>query len=307
MADLVGAFLEIVKCIATPTCNYVDHYKNFDDDVNELRGKLGDLNRRKQDIESGIQAEARAGQMVKEEVQGWIQHVQTINEDVQTILEKAQRVKWCRKACLGKHVRRKIDVVKAIHEQGSIFEALVIAKAPAQGIIIPTENLEGEKSVKEKIWEYLMGDEVGMIGVCGIGGVGKTTMMKHENDECTPGSHTRMWDPGVHQSWSFALQKNIALAMGETLRKDEEEMRRAAKLMDIMGKVSFVLILDDVWEKFSLKDVGILEPTEQNECKIVITSRSIEVCSGMAPVADKEYERLFNHKAIEEGKAVELI
>ncbi|GLU15373.1 hypothetical protein SLE2022_318710 [Rubroshorea leprosula] len=125
MADFVGALLEIVNCIAAPTCNYVDHYKNFDDDLNELRGKLGDLNRRKQDIESRIQEEARAGQMVNEEVQGWIQRVQTINDEVQAILEKAWRVKWYRKACLGKHVRRKFDEVKEIHEQGSFTGSLV--------------------------------------------------------------------------------------------------------------------------------------------------------------------------------------
>ncbi|GLT51628.1 hypothetical protein SLA2020_250260 [Shorea laevis] len=303
MADYVGALLEIVNCIATPTCNYVDHYKNFDDDVNDLRGKLGDLNRRKQDIEARIQVEARAGQMVKEEVQGWIQHVQTINEDVQTILDKAQRVKWHRKACLGKHVRRKIDVVKAIHEQGSFFEGLVIAKAPAQGIIIPTENLEGEKSVKEKIWEYLMGDEVGMIGVCGIGGVGKTTIMKHVNNDLLKGNRFQkvIWVTVSYPLNVFALQKNIALAMGETLR-EEEEMRRAAALMDIMKRVRFVLILDDVWEKFSLKDVGIPELV-QNKSKVVITTRSIEVCKYLGcrivkvqPLSPNESLNLFLEK-----------
>ncbi|GLU15385.1 hypothetical protein SLE2022_318820 [Rubroshorea leprosula] len=172
MADIVGPLLEIISCFATPTCNYIDHYKNFDEDVNKLRAKLEDLNRRKQDIESKIQAEAHAEQMVREEVRGWIQRAQTINDEFQAILEKAQRVKWYRKACLGKHVRRKFDEVKEIHEQSSFTGSLVIARPPAPGSIIPTENLVGETSAKERIWEYLMGDEVGMIGVCGIGGVG---------------------------------------------------------------------------------------------------------------------------------------
>ncbi|GKV44766.1 hypothetical protein SLEP1_g51922 [Rubroshorea leprosula] len=67
--------------------------------------------------------------------------------------------------------------------------------------------------------------------------------------------------------------------MGKTLREDEEEMRRAAALMEIMGRVRFVLILDDVWENFSLIDVGIPKPTLQNRCKVVITSRSTDVCN----------------------------
>ncbi|GLU15317.1 hypothetical protein SLE2022_318170 [Rubroshorea leprosula] len=305
MADIVGALLEIVKCIATPSCNYVDHYKNFDDDVNELRGKLGDLNRRKQDIESRIQAEARAGQMVKEEVQGWIQHVQTINEDVQAILEKAHTVKWRRKACLGKHVRRKIDVVKAIHEQGSFTEGLVIARAPPQGIIIPTENLVGEISTKDKIWEYLMGDEVGIIGVCGIGGVGKSTIIKNVYNDLQRETRFQkvIWVTVSHPLNVSELQKKIAGAMGESLQEDEEVMMRAAALMDKMRRVKFVLILDDVWEKFSVKDVGIPKPTVQNGCKVIIPSRSTKVYSYLdckivkvQPLSQEESLTLFLNK-----------
>ncbi|GLT25285.1 hypothetical protein SLA2020_004230 [Shorea laevis] len=276
MADILGPLLEIVNCFAAPTCNYVNHYKNFDEDVNKLRAKLEDLNRRRRDIESTIQAEARAGEMVKEEVQGWIQRVQTINDEVQVILEKAQRVQWYRKACLGKQVRRKFDEVRDIHEQGSFTGGLVIARPPAPGSIIPTENLEGETPAKERIWEYLMGDEVGMIGVCGIGGVGKTTIMKHVNNDLLRENKFQkvIWITVSYPFNVFEVQKKIADAMDVKLRENEEQMRRVAKLMEIMGRVRFVLILDDVWEKFSLKDVGIPEPV-QNKSKVVITSVGI--------------------------------
>ncbi|GKV48625.1 hypothetical protein SLEP1_g55423 [Rubroshorea leprosula] len=290
MADVVGPLLEIVNCFATPTCNYVNHYKNFDEDVNKLRAKLEDLNRRKSDIESTIQAEARAGEMVKEEVQGWIQRAQTINDEVQAILDKAQRVKWYRKACLGKHVRRKFDEVKEIHEQGSFTGGLVIARPPAPGSIIPTENLEGEISTKERIWEYLMGDEVRTIGVCGIGGVGKTTIMKHVNNDLLRENRFQkvIWVTVSYPFNVFEVQKKIADAMDVKLREDEEQMRRVAKLMEIMGRVRFVLILDDVWDNFSFNDVGIPEPTPQNGCKVVITSRSAQVGHDVLQVAGLE-------------------
>ncbi|GLU15316.1 hypothetical protein SLE2022_318160 [Rubroshorea leprosula] len=303
MADFVGPLLEIVKCFAIPTCNYIDHYKNFDEDVNKLRAKLEDLNRRKQDIESTIQAEAHAEQMVREEVRGWIQRAQTINDEFQAILEKAQRVKWYRKACLGKHVRRKFDEVKEIHEQSSFTGSLVIARPPAPGSIIPTENLVGETSAKERIWEYLMGDEVGMIGVCGIGGVGKTAIMKHVNNDLLRENRFQnvIWVTVSYPFNVFEVQKKIAEAMAVKLQ-DEEQMRRVATLMDIMGRKSFVLILDDVWEKFSLKDVGIPEPV-QNKSKVVITSRSIEVCKYLdceivkvQPLSQEESLNLFLDK-----------
>ncbi|GKV44739.1 hypothetical protein SLEP1_g51898 [Rubroshorea leprosula] len=150
-------------------------------------------------------------------------------------------------------------------------------------MVIPTENLEGEISTKDEIWEHLMGNKVGMIGVCGIGGVGKTTIMKHVNNELLEGDRFQkvIWVTVSYPLNVCELQKKIALAMDKKLPEDEEEMMRAGKLMDIMGRVRFVLILDDVWEKFSLTDVGIPEPTLQNGCKVVITSRSADVCNFM--------------------------
>ncbi|GLU15356.1 hypothetical protein SLE2022_318540 [Rubroshorea leprosula] len=300
MADVVGPLIEIVNCLSTPTCNYVDHYRKFDGDVNVLRDKLEDLNRRKQDIESRlqvevhvekvvkeVQVEVHVEKVVKEEVQLWIKRVQTINNEVRDILEKAQRVKWYRKACLGKHVRRKFDEVKEIHEQGSFTGSLVI------------------DPIKERIWEYLMGDEVGMIGICGIGGVGKTTIMKHVHNDLSTGSIFQkvIWVTVSYPFNVFEVQEKIALAIGksETLEKVEETMRAAA-LMKIMGEVRFVLILDDVWEKFSLNDVGIPEPV-QNKSKVVITTRSIEVCKYLGckivkvqPLSPEESLNLFLEK-----------
>ncbi|GKV50962.1 hypothetical protein SLEP1_g57639 [Rubroshorea leprosula] len=157
---------------------------------------------------------------------------------------------------------------------------------PPQGIILPTENVVGEDFVEEKIWGYLMGNEVRKIGVCGDGGIGKTTIMKHINNELL--SVTKfdrvIW---VHVSYPLSvinLQENIAHAIDDKLRlpKGEDKVRRAATLMSIMKGVGrYVLILDDVWEVFSLSEVGILKPTIQNGSKIVITSRSSDVCQKM--------------------------
>ncbi|GKV48506.1 hypothetical protein SLEP1_g55315 [Rubroshorea leprosula] len=102
---------------------------------------------------------------------------------MQVVEEMVCRVSYFSRACLGKLVREKIEVVKRMKERGSFFEGLSVDRAPASGIIIPTENLEDEISTKEKIGEHLMGDDVGMIGVYGIGGVGKTTIMKHVNND----------------------------------------------------------------------------------------------------------------------------
>ncbi|GLT47445.1 hypothetical protein SLA2020_211430 [Shorea laevis] len=305
MADIAGAIISALSCICgTPTSNCIDQYRNFNDDVDELRGDLDTLTNRKQDIESRIEvAKARRGQMVRREVQDWLKQVQDINVDVQAFLDKVQGIKWYQRACLDKLVCRKIDVVRKMLEKGSFpDEGLVIERAPARGNRIPTGDLVGEIFTKEEIWGYLMGDEVGMIGVCGIGGVGKTTIMKNLHNDLQRETTFQkvIWVTVSHPLNVFELQKKIAGAMDERLLDDDEEMMRAGALMDIMGRVKFVLILDDVWEKFSLKEVGIPDPTAQNGCKVVVTSRSIEVCSYLSckivqvqPLSQEESLKLF--------------
>ncbi|XVF70473.1 hypothetical protein PTKIN_Ptkin11bG0164300 [Pterospermum kingtungense] len=72
----------------------------------------------------------------------------------------------------------KIEEVNKIYEKGSFSEGVAVDGPPAVRVTLPPTILEGEIDVKERIWELLTGDEVGMIGVCGMGGIGKTTIMK---------------------------------------------------------------------------------------------------------------------------------
>ncbi|GKU91051.1 hypothetical protein SLEP1_g4976 [Rubroshorea leprosula] len=261
--------------------NYVDHYRKLEEDLNELESEWQVLKRRKTDVNSRIQVEVHSGQVVKEEVKGWLEDVRKMEQDIQDVKERAITVPYYKRASLDEDVHKKIEEVKRIQERGNFKGGLGIERAPACGIEIPTENLEGEISTKDEIWEHLMGNKVGMIGVCGIGGVGKTTIMKHVNNDLLTGSRFQkvIWVTVSYPLNVFELQKKIAGKMKETLPEDEEVMMRAAALMEIMRRVRFVLILDDVWERFTLSDVGIPEPTVQNGCKVIITSRSTDVCS----------------------------
>ncbi|GLT56444.1 hypothetical protein SLA2020_294830 [Shorea laevis] len=289
MELLVEPIMELVKYLGRSFCTCLGYHLNFDEAVSNLRRELQVLNGRKDDINLSIRSEAGWRKEVKHEVQGWLECVQEINNEVQAIQEKIQRVKWYSKSHLGKLVDKKIEVVRRIYEQGKFADGLTVTidRSPTRGIILPIENVVGDDSAKEKIWGYLMGNEVGKIGVCGIGGVGKTTIMKHINNELL---RVTDFDRVIRVTVSYPLnvsklQENIAHAVllddRQGLQEVEDKERRAYELMSIMEQVRYVLILDDVWEKFSIMEVGIPKPTTQNRSKIVITSRSIEVCQRM--------------------------
>ncbi|GLU15723.1 hypothetical protein SLE2022_321920 [Rubroshorea leprosula] len=183
MELLVEPIMELVKCLGRSACTCLDYHLNFDEAVSDLGSEWGVLNSRKEAINSIVRTEVLWGKEVKHEVQGWLERVEEINKEVQDIQEKIQRVKWYSRGCLGKLVCKKIEVVKKIREQGCFPNGLIVDRPSTCGVIMSNDNPVGEDSTKEKIWGYLVGNEVKKIGVCGIGGVGKTTIMKHINDE----------------------------------------------------------------------------------------------------------------------------
>ena len=80
----------------------------------------------------------------------------------------------------------------------------------------------------------------------------------------------------------FKLQTDIACKLNLDLSKYEDETRAGKLNVALENRKRYVLILDDMWEAFRLEDVGIPESTPTNGCKLVLTTRSVEVCNMMS-------------------------
>ncbi|TYG81982.1 hypothetical protein ES288_D01G049600v1 [Gossypium darwinii] len=136
-----------------------------------------------------------------------------------------------------------------------------------------------------------------------MGGIGKTTIVKHIYyellKETKPLFDKIIWVTVSKELNIPKLQQNLANAMN-IVGLPESEPERVAVLMDKLGRRRYVLILDDVWKKFSLAEVGIPKPTSSNGSKLVLTSRLIEVCRSMdckvvkvPPLSNEESMNLF--------------
>ncbi|XP_017980443.1 PREDICTED: probable disease resistance protein At4g27220 [Theobroma cacao] len=279
--ELLGPIFEVVKCFGGPAYRSISHHRKLKENVNDLKRKVNDLNIRKQDLEFRKEADIRCRRVVKKEVEKWFEDLERINIELQMIEEKLRVVSYFSRARLGKFVCQKIEEAKEIYQRGNFPEGVTIDGPPATGVTFLTTKLEGEIDVKEQIWENLMGDEVGMIGVCGMGGMGKTTIMKHINNQLLKENQfdAVIWVTVSREFNAVKLQGDIACALECCL--PENKLQWATVLMEVLERKRYVLILDDVWERFSLLDVGIPEPTLHNGSKVIITSRSIEVCNSM--------------------------
>ncbi|WRX29330.1 NB-ARC - like 10, partial [Theobroma cacao] len=235
-----------------------------------------------QDIESRKRAELHPRKKLKSQVDVWFKNIERINDEIQNLEQRvAETISVSRGFCM-EDVLKKIQEVEELLQQGKFNQGLGVDDLMWIGQALSTTNLAGKaaENCMEEIWTCLMDDYIGKIGVWGMGGVGKTTIMKIINNQLlkkTQKFNIVIWVTVSKEMNISKIQNGILLKMGVTLPENEDETIRAGMLYEMLTRRGrYVLILDDLWDKLSLEEVGIPEPS--NGSKLVVTTRMLDVC-----------------------------
>ncbi|KAG4969097.1 hypothetical protein JHK87_034748 [Glycine soja] len=141
-----------------------------------------------------------------------------------------------------------------------------------------------------KMWKLLVDDQVFVIGINGMGGVGKTFLATYmENEIKRKGSFRHVfWVTVSHDFTTFKLQHQIAKKIGVKLDGDDERCRATILSSELEKIENSVLILDDVWRYIDLQKVGIPLKVngKVNGIKLIMTSRLKHVCRQMDCLPD---------------------
>ncbi|MBA0638268.1 hypothetical protein Godav_022321 [Gossypium davidsonii] len=255
-----------------------------------------------------MSTELRSRKKLKRAVQIWLEDVERIDGEIQSLDGIIGKSSAITRGFRAEDVLKMLKELEEHIQKGKFHEGLVVDNPQWIGQVLSVTALSGEaaQAYIEEIWLYLMDDEVQKIGFCGMGGVGKTSIMKLINNQIlkeTWNFNSVIWITVSKEMSTAKLQKDIASKIGVTFSGDEDETTKAGMLFETLSRKSrFLMILDDLWDRIFLDKVGIPEPSAGS--KIVLTTRSIDVCQQVGccrvvkinPLAEEEAWNLFLEK-----------
>ncbi|KAB2026552.1 hypothetical protein ES319_D06G227300v1 [Gossypium barbadense] len=189
------------------------------------------------------------------------------------------------------------------HKSKGAFEKVVEDPPAASVVVRPVEQPVGLESTIQTLWSCIEDKDVGIIGLCGMGGVGKTTLLtKLKNMFSTPQSDFKVVIWAVVSAYYDVgkIQDRIGEHIGFPRSWENKSVEQKAR--DIYGILStkrFVVLLDDIWGEVDFNEFGIPEPSQENGSKLIFTSRMRPVCVAMGA-------KTFNVQPLELEKAWEL-
>ncbi|CAK9323736.1 unnamed protein product [Citrullus colocynthis] len=269
MDAVIGVAVEYTIRPILHQIGYIFCYKG---NIKEVENKLEALETTKDSVQILVSQDKGKGNAIFDGVTKWL-------DCVKEVLDVTQQKEAPNPSCFN-FVKRHQLSRRAKKRGDSLTKINVGYPVPSPHTNSPTlpthyQIIESRTLVVREIKDALANPNVNKVGVCGMGGVGKTALL---NEVKKLVLENNLFDRVIHvevgQSKSVVnIQEEIRGKLNMELNMQSEDVRASClKTHIVERKENILFMLDDLWKPYDLeKKFGI---RCHSGCKILITSRS---------------------------------
>ncbi|KDO41435.1 hypothetical protein CISIN_1g0391802mg, partial [Citrus sinensis] len=235
---------------------------NFDN----LKAELDRLKDERESIQRRVSEAERKSEKIEEMVEKWLVNANKRIEQAAKFIQDEEAANdgrclmglfpdWFARYQHGRKAETEKEALSKLREEAERFD---------NRISYPT--------IREDIW-------LNIIGVYGMGGIGKTTLVK---EFARRAIEDELYDMVVFSEVTQSpdikqIQQEIAEKLGLEL-SEEAEFRRASRMFErLKNEKKILLILDNTWKSLDLGTIGIPFGVEHRGCKLLFTTRDLDV------------------------------
>lgn len=294
MADIaISIAAKVMEYLFKPTIQQGKYLFGVGKIIRDLDGKKKEMALTRDSVQNRVEEAKKKTEKIEIVVEMWLGEVKSLLEEVENLEhEMRENINGLPGCCpnLRKHYLSKqmVKKTKALMEltRNSKFESF---SHPATLPSIEYFSsghftyFESTKSAYNLLLEAIQDDGSYVIGLYGMGGCGKTTLVKEMGKKA---KDLNLFDQVVFATVSQTpnvgrIQDEIADFLGLTLVEKREPGRARRISLRLQDEERILLILDDVWARLSLEDIGIPLNADPRSFKVLLTTRRQQVCTLM--------------------------
>ncbi|KEH17591.1 NBS-LRR type disease resistance protein [Medicago truncatula] len=292
MEILISIVGKIAEYTVVPIGRQAKYLIFYNGNFKTLKDHVGDLEAARDRVLHSVERERGNGREIEEDVLNWLEKVDGVIKEANQLQNDSRNANvrcspWSFPNLILRHQlsRNATKIANNVVEVQGKEKFNSFGHLPPLDVVASSSSTrDGEmydtrESLKKDIVKALGDSTSCNIGIYGLGGVGKTTLVEKVAQIA---KEHKLFDKVVKAEVSKKpdirrIQGEIADFLG--LRFEEESIPgRAERLRQrIKMEISFLIILDNIWTLLDLKELGIPVGYEHNGCKLLMTSRNQDV------------------------------
>ncbi|KAL6846392.1 hypothetical protein ACP4OV_023840 [Aristida adscensionis] len=299
MAEILGSLCGatvgvVVKPVYDIFFKHTTYPFTTDRNIRDLAKASQSLDSHREDVQRQINLGRRDELIASDEASKWLKRVRDAISDGQRCEQmygQRRRIfRCCHPNCwsnykISKKAARALrEINDCISSKPTNVTVQPVPPSVQERPLSYTEQQPSRVAYLLQAMKYIKDDPAGIIGIWGLGGVGKTYLLTQINNSFIGDSlfDSVVFVTASKEASTKKIQAEIVKKLG--LREDDDVESQATIIFNFLKTRNFLLLLDDIWSRIDLQAVGIPPhhgSANRPKRKAVLTTRSKTVCGLM--------------------------